>query len=114
IRGGTPADAAAIRAVHTAAFGGQDEAGIVEALRVSGASIVSLVAVDARDHIVGHILFSPVAIDAAEGRSWVVGLAPLGVLPEHQRTGVGAALVRRGLEELRREGHGAVVVLGHP
>jgi putative acetyltransferase len=38
----------------------------------------------------------------------------MSVLPAHQREGIGSLLVRTGLEECRRAGHGWVVVLGHP
>jgi predicted acetyltransferase len=41
----------------------------------------------------------------------IMGLAPVAVLPERQRQGVGSALVRAGLEQCRQLG--AVVVLGH-
>ena len=38
----------------------------------------------------------------------------MAVAPEHQRTGVGSALVRAGLDQCTELGIGAVVVLGHP
>ncbi|MDH3444329.1 MAG: N-acetyltransferase, partial [Deltaproteobacteria bacterium] len=44
----------------------------------------------------------------------IMGLAPMAVSPDHQRKGVGSALVRAGLEECKKLGFGAVVVLGHP
>src|SRR5262249_20594227 len=36
------------------------------------------------------------------------------VLPEYQNQGIGSALVRRGLEVCKEQGHRIVVVLGHP
>jgi putative acetyltransferase len=42
-----------------------------------------------------------------------MGLAPMAVVPERQRHGIGSALVRAGLDECRRLGAVAVVVLGH-
>ena len=44
----------------------------------------------------------------------VLGLAPMAVLPERQRRGIGSRLARRGLDLARDAGFGAVVVLGHP
>lgn len=114
LRSEVPGDASAIRAVHVAAFGGQEEADVVGALSISGGSTASFVAVDEKAGVVGHVLFSPVAIDGPDGRAWIDGLAPLGVRPEFQREGVGAALVRHGLDTLTRAGRRAVVVLGHP
>jgi putative acetyltransferase len=109
IRRERDADADAIRRVHHAAFGQPDEGRIVEALRAAGAATLSLVA-ELDGAVAGHIVFSPVTIDRATG---VVGLAPMAVDPAHQRAGIGSALVRAGLDELRSLGHGAVVVLGH-
>lgn len=43
----------------------------------------------------------------------IMGLAPMAVAPEHQRKGVGSALVRAGLERCKQLGFGAAVVLGH-
>lgn len=97
-----------IRAVHRAAFGGEAEAGLVDALRAGGHVRLSLVAEDA-GRVVGHILFSELNIDATPG----LALAPMGVLPSHQRRGVGSALIRDALARVRELGHRIVVVLGH-
>ena len=43
-----------------------------------------------------------------------MGLAPMAVLPEHQRQGIGSELVRAGLAELRERDCIFVIVLGHP
>ena len=63
----------------------------------------------------GHVLFSPVQVD---GRGFdppiMVGLAPVAVLPEHQGRGIGAHLIREGLQACREAGYGAAVVLGEP
>jgi putative acetyltransferase len=63
---------------------------------------------------VGHILFCPVVIEAGKNRFSAVGLGPMAVLPAFQRRGIGSRLVREGLEQLRKNNHAAVVVLGHP
>ena len=74
---------------------------------------MSLVAVR-DDLIVGHILFTPVTIES-EGRELAaLGLAPMAVLPEQQRQGIGSLLVNVGLNRCRKEGLACVVVLGHP
>lgn len=100
-----------IHALNTAAFETAAEANLVDTLREQARPVVSLVAEDSGT-IVGHIMFSPVVVVGhAEVR--VMGLAPMAVDPSHQRQGVGAALVRAGLERCRDLGFGAVVVLGH-
>ena len=43
----------------------------------------------------------------------VDSLAPLAVVPERQRRGVGSTLIESGLVRCRKEGVGVVVVLGH-
>jgi putative acetyltransferase len=103
-------DRAAVRAVHAAAFPTDAEAQLVEALRAAGRLSVSLVAADG-GRVVGHVAFSPVSVGGvADG----LGLAPLAVVPDRQRQGVGGLLVRDGLAAAARSGAGYVVVLGHP
>jgi putative acetyltransferase len=113
IRVERPEDRAAIHEVHELAFGRSAEADLVDALRVGGKATLSLVAVE-DDRIVGHILFSPVLINSDDRTFSAVGLAPMAVLPERQRCGIGAQLVKAGLLECRNTGHDCVLVLGHP
>ena len=111
VRPESTADADAVRAVNAAAFPTEAEAQLVDKLRAAADPIVSLVAIDA-GNVVGHILFSPVEL-ASAGDRLVMGLAPMAVHPDRQRSGIGSALVERGLAECRRLGAAAVVVLGH-
>jgi len=106
-----PDDRDAIDRVQRLAFGRAEEAALVHALRDAGAAVVSLVAED-EGTVVGHALLSPVSIAGHDGAG--LGLGPIGVLPGHQRRGIGSSLVRRALEECRRLGHSVVVVLGGP
>jgi putative acetyltransferase len=111
IRSEQAGDAASVRQVNERAFGTPAEADLIEALRGSDGSI-SLVAT-VGGAIVGHIMFTPVTLDAATAVR-AAGLAPMSVLPAHQRAGVGTRLVRAGLAACREQGYTAVVVVGHP
>ena len=113
IRPETTEDVDSIRHVNEQAFGQKEEADIVDKLRNRGMVTLSLVAVQG-DRIVGHILFSPVMIEAESSSFEAIALAPMAVLPAYQRKGIGSQLVRDGLAECRRLGHEIVVVLGHP
>ncbi|HEV7367657.1 N-acetyltransferase [Arenibaculum sp.] len=114
----TQALAARIRAVLAAAFGGGNEADLVERLRADGLVRLALVALEdgeAEDgEVVGHVVFSDLAVEVDGRKVDAVALAPVAVRPDRQRRGTGAALIRAGLERLRRDGCEAVVVLGHP
>lgn len=106
-------DRHAVREVTREAFEQDAEADIVDKLRANGNVTLSLVA-EQDGRIVGHILFSPVTIEAAAGTVTLPGLAPMAVLPAFQRQGIGSRLVERALSLLSTSGHRGVVVLGHP
>lgn len=113
IRPETGQDQEAIWSVNQAAFEGDAEANLVDALRDGRFFAVSLVA-EVDGEIVGHILFSRVAIVTNVGTVDALSLAPMAVLPSHQRQGIGSRLVEAALEACREAGHRIVVVLGHP
>jgi putative acetyltransferase len=112
IRTEAASEAAAIQSVHQSAFPTAAEARLVDALRDAGKLRVSLVA-EVEGELVGHVAFSPVTLEGmTEGAG--VGLAPLAVVPDRQRQGVGGRLVREGLAACAAGGFGFVVVLGDP
>ncbi|MGI9108250.1 MAG: GNAT family N-acetyltransferase [Pyrinomonadaceae bacterium] len=107
------ADHAAVRRVNERAFGRPNEAALVDALRETVHPQISLVAV--KDvQVVGHIFFSPVSIESGDAVFMAMGLAPMAILPERQRQGIGSLLVQEGLRACRQVGCEVVVVLGHP
>jgi putative acetyltransferase len=111
IRPERPEDAAAVGAVHRAAFPTDAEARLVDRLRANGKARAALVA-EVDGEVVGHVVFSPVSVGGVHAGG--LGLAPVAVRPGHQRRGVGSALIREGLAVCRREGCPFVVLLGHP
>ncbi len=116
IRPETAADIDAIRAVTLAAFkdlavSKQTEHLVIEALRASQGLTLSLVA-ELAGQVVGHIAFSPVTL--SDGTPGWYGLGPVSVLPFHQRQGVGKALIREGLAQLREKQAQGCCLVGHP
>lgn len=118
IRAETPDDHQYVRTVTVEAFadselGHHGEAELIEALRHTSGTSLSLVA--CRDHeAVGHILFTPVVIRTAQAESQGMGLGPLAVTPRLHRTGIGAALVTAGCARLFANACPFIVVLGRP
>ncbi|MBF0546054.1 MAG: N-acetyltransferase [Candidatus Riflebacteria bacterium] len=102
-----------VRKINEAAFGKPHEANIVDNLRKNCSELLSLVAVEGKE-IVGHILFSPAEIEGPQGKVRGMGLAPVAVLPERQKQGIGKLLINEGLARLRNIGCPFVIVLGHP
>lgn len=104
----TDADIAPIDRLTRAAFGGPDEAELIAQLRTQGDLALSLVARLGRT-VLGHVAFSPLS---APMKAWA--LAPVSVRTACRRQGIGAALIRAGLETARAQGVEAVLVLGDP
>lgn len=107
-------DIDAITEVNNAAFKGQGEAKLVEAIRASANFVPELSLVAVADDVIGHILFSKIGIETSHGRVPTLGLAPMAVRPEFQGKGIGSELVREGLRMCGELGYEHVVVLGHP
>lgn len=85
------------------------EQDLVNALRKGNSFIpeLSLVA-EVNEKIVGHIMFTK----ASTGDTIVLALAPLSVLPEYQRKGIGTALIKEGHRIAMELGYGYSIVLG--
>src|SRR5438105_2336681 len=103
IRPETPPDHEAIWHVNCLAFGQDTEARLVDALRDGGYFRLSLVAEEA-GKIVGHILFSRLPIITETCVAEALALAPMAVIPTHQRRRVGTRLVEEGLRACREAG----------
>jgi len=123
--------------VHEAAFGRPDEARVAARLRQEASPLVALVA-ERAGRAVGHVIFSPVAVEgdrtspavaslacgsrragapfARAGRAELAAgaLGPVGVLPDEQTQGVGSALIRAGIEACGALDWQLLFVLGNP
>ena len=113
IRRESSRDIEGIHQINEQAFGQSREATIVDKLRAHCNNILSLVALQ-DDKLVGHVLFTPATIEGPQGRLQGMGLAPMAVLPAHQRQGIGSAMVREGIRLLKDAGCAFIIVLGHP
>ena len=109
IRAETERDFDAIDAVHRCAFDDDAEAALVRQLRADGDVVCAFVA-EADGMVLGHVMFSRLRNEP----NLAAALAPVAVLPERQRRGAGAALIRRGVEECRALGYDFVYVVGEP
>ena len=114
VRPVTASDEKEVAGVITAAFNQQSEVRLVYNLRHCGALLVELVAQGDDGRLLGHVAFSRVTGAGAGHRLQISCLAPVSVLPEVQKLGIGSALITAGLEELRSQGEDLVLVLGPP
>jgi putative acetyltransferase len=113
IRPESPEDIDFLDPLLEAAFSQPDEARIARRLRATPDLILSLVA-ESHGRLVGHIMFSRAAAASESTSAQLACLAPMAVHPSRQRLGLGAALIRRGLEIVRELKFPAVIVVGPP
>lgn len=87
---------------------------LVERLRGSEAFVPRLSLVAEYDGIVvGYALMSEVRIESDGNYEISLALAPVAVLPEFQRQGIGSALIREAHRRAADSGYRSAVVLGH-
>lgn len=116
IRDETPRDIDALhnltyRAFLPMNFSDNSEADAIRIMRQSGNLTLSLVG-ELTGHVVGHVAFSPVKIDGAFHNWYALG--PISVDPDHQRQGIGRALIATGLGRLHKLHAEGCVLTGNP
>jgi putative acetyltransferase len=125
IRSERVSDIPKIRFLIEQAFSRKNEAQLVNDLRDSGALTFSLVAEKifetetekkAKDNneLLGHLALSLVSIENENRRWQALGLAPLSVMPQYQKQGIGSALINFWFNEYAVDFYNAVVLLGNP
>lgn len=99
--------------VNKLAFGQENESRLVERIRKGDSFIpeLSLVA-EASGRVVGHILFSEIKISGSSIFNTLI-LAPIAVIPELQRQGIGTELMKRGRKLASELGYDSIIVVGH-
>jgi putative acetyltransferase len=110
-----PTDFDAIAEVVSRAFGSAREARLVAAIRASPNYVPtwSVVAtVDGR--VVGHVMVSYATLLDGSIERPIPTLSPLAVDPDHQRRGIGAALVRAVATNVEDTGEPLIVLEGSP
>lgn len=114
IRKAFDSDLEDVLAVECAAFGKEDEARLVQNLLQdpSAKPALSLLAFEGNE-AVGHILFTKASLEPKTSLA-VSLLAPMAVIPEFQKQGIGRQLIEHGLQILREPKVDLVFVLGHP
>ena len=113
IRVAEEADWPDVLEVHRLAFGDDDVPRLVTELREARLDVPSLSFVAVVDgRVVGNVMNSWVGIEGSDVR--LLQLSPLGVHPDFQRQGHGAALVRASLEAVRPLGEPLLLVEGSP
>ena len=101
--------------IERLAFGYEKEADLVRGLLydLSAKPVLSLLAFQ-KNRALGHILFTTAQLSGSQDSASIVILAPLAIVPDAQKQGIGGKLIEKGLELLSKSGVDLVFVLGHP
>ncbi len=113
VRAERPADIQAIGVVNISAFEGDCEAQLVADIRNSPAYIpeLSLVA-EYNGRLVGHIMLSRMELQSGAGKTEILALAPMSVVPSQSYRGIGHILLERATEKARQMGFAAIAEVG--
>ena len=117
VRNATCQDKAAIHDLYVSAFA-EDERALVSELALallmeeSMPATISLIA-EVDGMLAGHVAFSPVHTEVDERFLGYI-VAPLAVMPEHQKHGIGTALIEHGKRAVLEAGAGVLFVYGDP
>lgn len=115
IREASDSDLNDVLFVERAAFGHDEEAELVMELLVDSSAkpVLSLLAFN-DNQAVGHILFTAARLTINQNAASIAILAPLAIVPDAQKKGIGGKLIVRGLQLLSDSGVDLVFVLGDP
>lgn len=115
IREAKDTDVSEVLLVEKEAFGYDKEANLVKDLLSdpSAQPLYSILAFE-NNKAIGHILFTSACLEGKQNGASLSLLAPLAVLPDYQKQGVGGKLIAHGLKLLTAAGIDLVFVLGHP
>ena len=111
IRDGVSADIGAIELLYPDAFPDEDLLPLVRDL-LADATVATSIIGEINSRIVGHVVFTKCGVTGERANAALLG--PLAVTPSRQGLGIGSALVRAGLQQLKDEDVRVVCVLGDP
>nr|QNO42528.1 hypothetical protein MMHALIEK_00003 [Methanosarcinales archaeon ANME-2c ERB4] len=99
--------------VNKLAFQQENESKLIEKIRKSENFILELsIVAEIDNRIVGHILFSKIKI-IGDSDYESLALAPMAVIPEFQKRGIGSELIKKGIDKAKELGFDSIIVLGH-
>ncbi|PFK37453.1 GNAT family N-acetyltransferase [Bacillus cereus] len=94
-------------------FSDQKEHELVNRIRKCDAFIPELSLVAEEKEIIGHVLLSKIQIVDGDQSVDSLALAPVSVVPDYQKKGIGSLLISNVLRKAKELGYHSVIVLGH-
>ncbi len=119
IKPSLPQDKPTISAIHKMAFNAQGEGDIIANLVMelfddeTAKPYLSLLAWQ-NNQAIGHILFTQAYWKNNGNSTSLALLAPLAVIPDYQKQGIGTLLVKEGLQNLQQQNYDLIFVFGNP